>query len=117
MKFLILRFSSIGDIVLTSPVARCLKKKFPEAEIHYATKKSFQSIVQYNPYLNKIHLLDESLMNLISELRKEKFDYIIDVPGNDIAARRTSEQSLMPAGLMDNFSDQQIADLLAWLKR
>lgn len=82
MKILILRFSSIGDIVLTTPVVRCLKKKFPDAEIHYATKKSFHSILQHNPNLSKIHLLDNSLMNLVTELKNEKFDYVIDLHHN-----------------------------------
>lgn len=82
MKILILRFSSIGDIVLTSPVVRCLRKAHPEAEIHYATKKAFASILAHNPYLNKVHLLGDSFMNLVSNLRKEKFDYIIDLHHN-----------------------------------
>ena len=82
MKFLILRFSSIGDIVLTTPVIRCLKKKFPEAEIHYATKKSFQSIIQHNLYISKVHLLNDSLLDLVGELRKEKFDYVFDLHNN-----------------------------------
>ncbi|HQR05843.1 MAG TPA: c-type cytochrome [Gemmatales bacterium] len=41
----------------------------------------------------------------------------IRIPGNDIAAQRSSDQSLMPAGLLDALTDEQIADLLAWLKR
>jgi len=82
MKFLILRFSSIGDIVLTTPVIRCLKKKFPEAEIHYATKKAFHAILQHNPYINKIHLLDDSVFTLINELKQQKFDCIIDLHHN-----------------------------------
>jgi ADP-heptose:LPS heptosyltransferase len=82
MKFLILRFSSIGDIVLTTPVVRCLKKKFPDAEIHYATKKAYHSIVQHNPYIHKIHLLDESFSGLIEKLKAENFNYIIDLHHN-----------------------------------
>ena len=82
MKILILRFSSIGDIVLTTPVIRCLKKKFPEAELHYATKKQFASIVQSNLYLSKVHLLGESLRELANDLKKEKFDYVIDLHHN-----------------------------------
>ncbi len=39
MKFLIIRFSSIGDIVLTTPVVRCLKQQVAGAEVHYLTKK------------------------------------------------------------------------------
>lgn len=82
MKFLILRFSSIGDIVLTTPVIRCLKKKFPDAKIHYATKKAFYSIVQHNPNISKVHVLDDSVFTLINELKKEKFDYVIDLHHN-----------------------------------
>jgi ADP-heptose:LPS heptosyltransferase len=82
MKILILRFSSIGDIVLTTPVLRCLKKKYPEAEIHYATKHSFHSILEHNPYLTKIHLLNDSLISLIAELKMERFDYVIDLHHN-----------------------------------
>ena len=82
MKFLILRFSSIGDIVLTTPVVRCIKKRFPKAEIHYATKKAFHSIVKHNPYISKVHLLEDSVINLIKELREERFDYVIDLHNN-----------------------------------
>jgi len=82
MKFLILRFSSIGDIVLTTPVVRCLKKKYPDAEIHYATKKAFHSIIRYNPYVSKIHLLEDSVFTLINELKQQKFDYVIDLHHN-----------------------------------
>lgn len=82
MKFLIIRFSSIGDIVLTTPVVRCLRKKFPDAQIHYLTKQAFASIVLTNPYLNKVHILKDDLDSIIEELRNENFDYIIDLHHN-----------------------------------
>ncbi len=82
MKILILRFSSIGDIVLTTPVVRCIKKQHPEAEVHYATKKAFHSIVQHNPYVTKIHLLGDSLTEFVKELKQERFDYVIDLHHN-----------------------------------
>ncbi len=81
-KFLIIRFSSIGDIVLTSPVVRCLKNQFPEAEIHYLTKKRNADLLQANPYIDKIHLFDDSLSEIIIQLRAENFDYIIDLHNN-----------------------------------
>jgi heptosyltransferase-2 len=81
-KFLILRFSSIGDIVLTTPVIRCVKLQFPNAEVHFATKKNFQSLLQNNPYVDKIHVLDGSLSTLIAQLKAEKFDYVIDLHNN-----------------------------------
>ena len=53
MKVLIIRFSSIGDIVLTTPVVRCLKKQL-NAEIHYLTKQSYQSVIAANPYIDEV---------------------------------------------------------------
>lgn len=82
MKFLVLRFSSIGDIVLTTPVLRCLRKKFPEAEIHFATKQAYFPVVQHNPYINKVHLLGNSFVQLVAQLRAEKFDFVIDLHHN-----------------------------------
>lgn len=82
MKFLIIRFSSIGDIVLTSPVIRCLRKKYPDSAIHYLTKQSFASIVLTNHYLTKVHILKDDLEEVIEELRIENFDYIIDLHHN-----------------------------------
>lgn len=82
MKILILRFSSIGDIVLTTPVVRCLKKKYPDAEIHYATKKAFHSVLKHNPYISKFHLLDNSFDELADKLKQEHYDYVIDLHNN-----------------------------------
>ncbi|MDH5475085.1 MAG: glycosyltransferase family 9 protein [Cyclobacteriaceae bacterium] len=81
-KILILRFSSIGDIVLTTPVVRALKVQLDESEIHYCTKKSYAGIVESNPYIDKVHLLVGSLNELIKELKKEQFDYVIDLHNN-----------------------------------
>src|SRR6185437_4882029 len=82
MKFLIIRFSSIGDIVLTTPVIRCLKKQLVTTEVHYLTKASFQPILKANPYVDRIHTLKDNLDELIGELKKEDFDYVIDLHHN-----------------------------------
>ena len=82
MKFLIIRFSSIGDIVLTTPVVRCLKQQVPDAEVHFLTKKSFKGIVESNPYIDKVLLLHDSLDLLIHELKTEAYDYVIDLHNN-----------------------------------
>src|ERR1700754_3893748 len=82
MKFLIIRFSSIGDIVLTTPVVRCLKKQVATAEVHYLTKSSFRPILEANPYIDKIHYLKDDLEEVIRELQKEDFDYVIDLHHN-----------------------------------
>ncbi len=81
-KFLIIRFSSIGDIVLTTPVIRCLKKQMPDAEIHFLVKDSFRSVVEHNPYIDKLHVLAHSWELMIEELKTEHYDYIIDLHHN-----------------------------------
>lgn len=81
-KFLIIRFSSIGDIVLTSPVIRCLKTQFPEAEVHFLTKKRNLDLIQANPYIDRIHLFEDSLPDVLRKLKEEKFDFIIDLHNN-----------------------------------
>ncbi|MEQ9415680.1 MAG: glycosyl transferase, partial [Cyclobacteriaceae bacterium] len=82
MKILIIRFSSIGDIVLTTPVIRVLKTQVDNAEIHYATKARFAGLLKENPYVDKLHLLDDKLGLLITDLKREKFDHIIDLHNN-----------------------------------
>jgi ADP-heptose:LPS heptosyltransferase len=79
LKFLVIRFSSIGDIVLTSPVLRCLKKRYPDAEIHYLTKAQFHPLLAANPHISRFHLLEDDLDAVIADLKKEKFDTIIDL--------------------------------------
>lgn len=82
MKFLIIRFSSIGDIVLTTPVVRCLKQQAANAEVHYLTKKSFRAIADSNPYIDKVHILHDDWKQMMDELKKENFDCIIDLHHN-----------------------------------
>ena len=81
-KFLIIRFSSIGDIVLTTPVIRCLKKQVPGAEVHYLGKETFRSVLESNPYIDKLHLLTNDWKLMMDELVKENFDFIIDLHHN-----------------------------------
>ncbi|HWY37383.1 MAG TPA: glycosyltransferase family 9 protein [Bacteroidia bacterium] len=82
MKVLVIRFSSIGDIVLTSPVIRCLKKQIPGCEIHFLTKKSFLPVTEHNPYISSIHLIENKVGECIEGLKKEKFDLVIDLHHN-----------------------------------
>ena len=82
MKFLVIRFSSIGDIVLTTPVVRCLKKQLPLAEVHYLVKEKFKMVMDPNPYIDRIHVLQEDWKKMTTELIEEKFDCIIDLHHN-----------------------------------
>jgi len=83
MKMLIIRFSSIGDIVLTTPVIRCLKTQVPGAEIHFLTKYEFRHILSANPFIKKLHLLQNDNWDLLMEtLKAERYDYVIDLHKN-----------------------------------
>ncbi|MCB0769266.1 MAG: glycosyltransferase family 9 protein [Flavobacteriales bacterium] len=82
MKILVLRFSSIGDIVLTSPVLRCVKQQVPGAEVHVATKRGFIDLVAHSPYVDHVHALDEDLGDLTRRLKAMGFDEVIDLHHN-----------------------------------
>lgn len=82
IKVLLIRFSSIGDIVLTTPIVRAIKRQRPEVELHYCSKKSYASIFEANPYIDKMHYLEEDLSQLAETLRTEQFDYVIDLHKN-----------------------------------
>ncbi|WP_118950026.1 glycosyltransferase family 9 protein [Taibaiella helva] len=82
MKLLLIRFSSIGDIVLTTPVLRCLKRQYPQAEIHFLVKQQFKPVIAANPYIDVIHTLDQDLGETVAALKQIRFDHIIDLHRN-----------------------------------
>lgn len=82
MKILVIRFSSIGDIVLTSPVLRCLKQQLPDAEIDFCTKQKFSWLVAPNPFVGKVLTLDDSLIALRNQIAAGKYDVIVDLHNN-----------------------------------
>jgi ADP-heptose:LPS heptosyltransferase len=82
MKILVVRFSSIGDIVLTSPVVRCLKNQLGDVEIHYLTKKAFATIVSNNPYVDQLFTIEKSINEVLEKLRAEKYDFLVDLHHN-----------------------------------
>lgn len=81
-KILLIRFSSIGDLVLTTPIIRALNQQVEGSEIHFLTKKRFVGILENSPYLNKVHSFDENLSEVIPQLKQERFDLIIDLHKN-----------------------------------
>lgn len=81
-KVLILRFSSIGDIVLTTPVIRAIKLQLDDVEVHYATKRAYANILENNHYVDKVHVLEDKIDDLIQDLKAENYDYIVDLHNN-----------------------------------
>ncbi len=79
VKFLLVRLATPGDVVLTSPVIRCLKKQVPGAEIHYLTSRVCESAVADNAYIDRCFYADTNPLQLVAQLRAERYDYIIDL--------------------------------------
>ena len=82
MKILVIRFSSIGDIVLTFPILRCIKEQLAESELHIATKTSFSELYNASGQVDKVHCLGDSLTSLADQLKQENFDVVIDLHNN-----------------------------------
>lgn len=82
MKILVIRFSSMGDIIYTTPVVRCLKKQLPGVEVHFITKPAFKYIYDSNPYVDKLLLLKPTLSETIKDIKAEGYDYIVDLHNN-----------------------------------
>lgn len=81
-RILVIRFSSIGDIVLTTPVLRVLQKAYPNADIRFVTKPQYAELVAPNPYINGVFVLGNGLDGLAKELRDFKADVVIDLHHN-----------------------------------
>lgn len=80
-KILIIRFSSIGDIVLTTPVIRCIRQQ-TGAEVHFLTKENFRSVVEHNPHIAQIHTIRKRVGEALPALRAERFDAVVDLHRN-----------------------------------
>lgn len=82
-KILVIRFSSIGDIVLTTPLLRILKAGLDgQTEIHYLTKKKFASLLAHNPNVDKVLTIEEDVTEVKSELKQGGYHYVIDLHHN-----------------------------------
>jgi ADP-heptose:LPS heptosyltransferase len=82
MRLLFIRFSSIGDIVFTTPSIRAAKEQLPGIEIHFLTKASMKAVTEANPYIDQFHYLENDLSSTINQLKSIEFDYVIDLHKN-----------------------------------
>ncbi len=82
MRLLFIRFSSIGDIVFTTPAIRAAKQQLPDVEIHFLTKASMKAVTEANPYIDYFHYFDKDLSATIEALKGVGFDYVIDLHKN-----------------------------------
>jgi len=81
-KILVIRFSSIGDIVLTTPVIRCLKSQMENIKLHVLTKSQYSVLFESNPNVDQTHKWGKDNKEVINTLKSEEFDYVIDLHNN-----------------------------------
>lgn len=81
MKILVLRFSSIGDIVLTTPVVRCLKQQ-TGAEVHFLTKTAYEQILLPNPHIDRVFSFQKDVREVLPALQAERYDLVVDLHRN-----------------------------------
>jgi hypothetical protein len=80
-RILVIRFSSVGDIVLTEPVVRALRKAHPDAEISYLTKAKFLPLLDMFANLDHKYgwVEDRDSASLLDSLRQQQFDLVVDL--------------------------------------
>ncbi|MXY97695.1 MAG: glycosyltransferase family 9 protein, partial [Gemmatimonadetes bacterium] len=83
-RILVIRFSSMGDIVLTSPVTRQLGRLWPDADVEFLTRAEYAPLVRALPGVAAVQCFEPGtgLMSLVSRLRKRRYDLAIDLHGN-----------------------------------
>ena len=83
-KILILRLSSLGDIVLTTPLLVALREKYPESRIDLVIAAEYESLAQVLPAVSRVHVFNKrsglrGLFGLRKQLREENYDHVLDV--------------------------------------
>jgi heptosyltransferase-2/heptosyltransferase-3 len=87
MNFLIIQFHQIGDVILTTPIARELKKRLPYSFIDFLTFKQNKRLLEYNPYIENIFMVDKNtsfftFIKIVKKLNKRNIDAILDFQNN-----------------------------------
>ncbi len=85
-KLAVIRLSSLGDVLLTTPLIRSIKKKYPDIQIEFILKEQYKDLLLYNPYLSKLYLYKTDDYNykilFLNELKKQYYDMVIDLQKN-----------------------------------
>ena len=90
-RILVIRFSSLGDVVLAEPVFRALKQKYPQTQITFATKKEYAGVFEGHPDIHKTFCLDGNFKQVVKEVQAFAPDLIVDLHKN-IRSRKLAGQ-------------------------
>ena len=84
-KILIVQTAFIGDVILATGLIESLHQAFPESKIDFVLRKGNESLLKSHPFVNKLYVWDKkknkfsNLINLISQIRKEKYDLVVNL--------------------------------------
>lgn len=86
-SFLLVRLSSLGDVVLSTHLPRLIRNRFPNSKIFVATSLNYSEVFAYNPYVDEVLLVDTSLSasesaNIFREQVHPVFDVVVDLQNN-----------------------------------
>jgi heptosyltransferase I len=84
-KILVLRLGALGDLIFLLPALTLLRQRWPEAEIHWVVKRSYASLIENHPLVNRIWPFHGGVTQIFKtglELRKERFDLVLDYHAN-----------------------------------
>jgi lipopolysaccharide heptosyltransferase II len=83
-NILAVRFSSIGDVLLTTPLLRAIRRRYPAARITVLTKQFNVPLLSHNPHLDRVIGLsrEQPLSSLAAELRAQRFTHQLDLHDN-----------------------------------
>lgn len=109
-KILIIRLSSLGDIILTTPVLRAIKRKYPDSFITYITKTQYADVLRYNPKIDELITLRRDYQFLAgNQPDLKKYDIVLDLQ-NNLRSRKLLKGF---TGKVFRFRKHSIAKLLA----
>src|SRR6266571_936130 len=94
-RILVIRLSSLGDILLTTPVLRVLREHCPAAHIDFLTKAAYQDVLRANPCVDRLLLWEpqQGLKETLRRLRQTRYDIVVDL-------QRTLRSCLLYHGLL-----------------
>jgi heptosyltransferase-2 len=83
-RILVIRFSSLGDVLLTTPLIRALRARHPAATLSALTKQSWAPLLSANPHLDEVIAVSpgQSLVPLARALRGARFTHLVDLHGS-----------------------------------
>ncbi|MGK9368880.1 glycosyltransferase family 9 protein [Melioribacter sp. Ez-97] len=83
LKILVIRLSSLGDVILTTPVIRSLKSRYKNSEIDFVVKPQYADALTYNKYLRSVLKYDKNnVKELLKKVSSRNYDMVVDLQNN-----------------------------------